>query len=211
MHCGGGQGEVVGEEALGPGEKVEVALQQANQAQPGTMTGTLIGVEAQTHQVGKDATVQVEVLNLWCADGIRSCKLSEVQRLRMDDTPPPPPPALTVRAWVARLVGAGVLVAVVATLPFSMRWAGPAFAVDYGLIVAMAVLAVSVLGWIGEISLAPVAQMGFGVVAVNVCQVHNVPFGFTLPIVAVASIPISLVLATFTLRLKGVSFAIATR
>ena len=39
---------------------------------------------------------------------------------------------------------------------------------------------------------------------------HNVPFGFTLPIVAVASIPISLVLATFTLRLKGVSFAIAT-
>ncbi|HMC05018.1 MAG TPA: branched-chain amino acid ABC transporter permease, partial [Actinomycetota bacterium] len=132
------------------------------------------------------------------------------QRLRMDDTPPPPPPALTVRAWVARLVGAGVLVAVVATLPFSMRWAGPAFAVDYGLIVAMAVLAVSVLGWIGEISLAPVAQMGFGVVAVNVCQVHNVPFGFTLPIVAVASIPISLVLATFTLRLKGVSFAIAT-
>src|SRR5260370_10652940 len=46
------------------------------------MTGTLNGVEAQTHQVGKDATVNVEVLNLWCADGIRSCKLSEVQRLR---------------------------------------------------------------------------------------------------------------------------------
>ena len=33
-------------------------------------------------QVGKDATVEVEVLNLWCADGVRSCKLSEVQRLR---------------------------------------------------------------------------------------------------------------------------------
>src|SRR5262249_14970872 len=64
------------------GEKVEVVLQQANQTQPGTMTGTLIGVETQTHQVGKDATVAVEVLNLWCADGIRSCKLSEVQRLR---------------------------------------------------------------------------------------------------------------------------------
>src|SRR6478672_6180417 len=64
------------------GEKVEVVLQQANQTQPGTMTGTLIGVEAQTHQVGKDATVQVEVLNLWCSDGIRSCKLSEVLRLR---------------------------------------------------------------------------------------------------------------------------------
>src|SRR5262249_16667210 len=64
------------------GEKVEVVLQQANQTQPGTMTGTLIGVETQTHQVGKDATVNVEVLNLWCSDGVRSCKLSEVQRLR---------------------------------------------------------------------------------------------------------------------------------
>jgi branched-chain amino acid transport system permease protein len=116
----------------------------------------------------------------------------------------------SVRAKVARLVGAGVLAAVLATLPFSMRWAGPAFAVDYGLIVAMAVLAVSVLGWIGELTLAPVAQMGFGVVAVNLCQVHNVPFGFTLPLVALSSVPISLVLATFTLRLKGVSFAIAT-
>src|SRR5579884_2589618 len=64
------------------GEKVEVALAQATQGQPGTMSGTLIGVETQTHQVGKDATVSVEVLNLWCADGVRSCKLSEVQRLR---------------------------------------------------------------------------------------------------------------------------------
>src|SRR5439155_21201033 len=64
------------------GEKVEVVLQQGNTTQPGTMTGTLIGVEAQTHQVGKDATVSVEILNLWCPDGIRSCKLSEVQRLR---------------------------------------------------------------------------------------------------------------------------------
>src|SRR5579884_2210926 len=64
------------------GEKVEVALAQAAQGQPGTMSGTLIGVETQTHQVGKDATVAVEVLNLWCADGVRSCKLAEVQRLR---------------------------------------------------------------------------------------------------------------------------------
>jgi ABC-type branched-subunit amino acid transport system permease subunit len=118
--------------------------------------------------------------------------------------------ALTTRARASRLVGAAVLAALLATLPFSMRWAGPAFAVDYGLIVAMAVLAVSVLGWIGEISMAPVAQMGFGVVAVNWCQVHGIPFGFTLPLVALASVPISLILATFTLRLKGVSFAIAT-
>ena len=39
------------------GEKVEVVLQQGNTTQPGTMTGTLIGIETQTHQVGKDATV----------------------------------------------------------------------------------------------------------------------------------------------------------
>ncbi|MDQ1489689.1 MAG: branched-chain amino acid transport system permease protein livM [Actinomycetota bacterium] len=119
-------------------------------------------------------------------------------------------PALTGRARLARLLGATVLAGLLATLPFSMHWAGPAFAVDYGLIVAMTVLSISVLGWIGEISLAPVAQMGFGVVAVNVCQVHHVPFGFTLPIVALSSLPISLLLAAFTLRLKGVSFAIAT-
>jgi len=117
---------------------------------------------------------------------------------------------LTRRAWLARLVGGALLAALLATLPFAMHWAGPAYAVDYGLIVAMTVLSISVLGWIGEISLAPVAQMGFGVVAVNVCQVHHIPFGFTLPLVALSSLPISLVLAAFTLRLKGVSFAIAT-
>ena len=33
-------------------------------------------------QVGKDATVEVELLNLWCADGLRSVKMSDVQRVR---------------------------------------------------------------------------------------------------------------------------------
>src|SRR5207244_10654092 len=41
-----------------------------------------IGIEKQKHAVGKDGTVEVECLNLWCADGLRSVKLSEVQRLR---------------------------------------------------------------------------------------------------------------------------------
>src|SRR4051795_3993018 len=63
------------------GEKVEVVLQQGA-AQPGTLTGSIIGIEKQKHQVGKDAVVEVECLNLWCADGLRSVKLSEVQRLR---------------------------------------------------------------------------------------------------------------------------------
>ncbi len=64
------------------GEKVEVVLQQANAAQPGTMTGSVMGVETQQQPAGKDALVNVEQLNMWCADGMRSVKLSEVQRVR---------------------------------------------------------------------------------------------------------------------------------
>ncbi len=63
------------------GEKVEVVLQQANSTQPGTMSGTVIGIEKQQIAAGKD-TVEVEMLNLWCADGMRSLKMPEVQRVR---------------------------------------------------------------------------------------------------------------------------------
>jgi hypothetical protein len=63
------------------GEKVEVVLQQSNAAQPGTMTGAVMGVEKQKVAVGKDA-VEVEQLNMWCADGMRSVKLADVQRVR---------------------------------------------------------------------------------------------------------------------------------
>ena len=62
------------------GEKVEVVLQQAA-AQPGSLTGSVVGIEKKTIQVGKDV-VEAECLNLWCADGMRSVKLSEVQRVR---------------------------------------------------------------------------------------------------------------------------------
>ncbi len=64
------------------GEKVEVILQQTNATQPGTLTGTVIGVETQHQPAGKDATVNVELLNLWCSDGMHSLKLSDVQRVR---------------------------------------------------------------------------------------------------------------------------------
>jgi hypothetical protein len=63
------------------GEKVEVTLQQANATQPGTLTGSIVGVEHKQQAIGKDV-VQVECLNLWCADGMRSLKLGEVQRVR---------------------------------------------------------------------------------------------------------------------------------
>src|SRR5205807_1974055 len=63
------------------GEKIEVVLQQANANQPGTMTGTVVGIEKQKIAVGKD-TIDCEMLNLWCADGLRSLKMPEVQRVR---------------------------------------------------------------------------------------------------------------------------------
>ncbi len=64
------------------GEKVEVTLQQGNAAQPGNVTGTIIGVEKQRQQVGKDSVVEVEMLNLWCAEGMRAVKLNDVLRVR---------------------------------------------------------------------------------------------------------------------------------
>src|SRR5205085_11696293 len=63
------------------GEKVEVTLQQTNATQPGTLTGSIVGVENKQVAVEKNV-VEVECLNLWCADGMRSLKLSEVQRVR---------------------------------------------------------------------------------------------------------------------------------
>jgi hypothetical protein len=62
------------------GEQVEVSLvNTANQ--PGSLTGKIIGVEQQAVP-SKEGTVSVSVLNLWCAEGVRAVKLTEVQRLR---------------------------------------------------------------------------------------------------------------------------------
>jgi hypothetical protein len=64
------------------GEKVEVVLNQTNATQPASMTGSVVGVEKQKLPAGKDAAVEVELLNMWCADGLRSAKLADVQRVR---------------------------------------------------------------------------------------------------------------------------------
>jgi hypothetical protein len=64
------------------GEKVEVTLQQSAASQPGTLTGAVLGTETQKQPVGKDAVADVPVLNLWCAEGLRAVKLSDVQRVR---------------------------------------------------------------------------------------------------------------------------------
>src|SRR5258708_945695 len=63
------------------GEKVEVVLQQGAAAQPGTVTGSILGVE-NVKVPSKEGPVDVEQLNLWCAEGLRSVKLADVQRLR---------------------------------------------------------------------------------------------------------------------------------
>src|SRR5262249_22402017 len=63
------------------GEKVEVVLQQGA-TQPGTLTGSVVGVEHKKQAVGKEGA-EVECLTLWCADGRRSVRLSEGQRGRV--------------------------------------------------------------------------------------------------------------------------------
>jgi hypothetical protein len=63
------------------GEKVEVTLLNAAAGAPATLSGTIVGLEKQKQAAGQ-TSIEVSVLNLWCADGLRSLKLAEVQRLR---------------------------------------------------------------------------------------------------------------------------------
>jgi hypothetical protein len=62
------------------GEKIEVTL-AATSTQPGTFTGTIVSVEVQRHQIN-DQAVDMELLNLLTADGIRSLPMRDVQKLR---------------------------------------------------------------------------------------------------------------------------------
>jgi hypothetical protein len=64
------------------GEKVEVVLQQTVTTQPGTLTGSIIGIERQKQAAGKEGAIEVEQVNLWCAEGMRAVKLGDVQRIR---------------------------------------------------------------------------------------------------------------------------------
>src|SRR5262245_11125366 len=63
------------------GEKAEIVLNQTVTNQPGTVSGSIMGIEKQRQQI-KDAFTETEVLNMWCAEGVRSVKLGDVQRLR---------------------------------------------------------------------------------------------------------------------------------
>jgi hypothetical protein len=64
------------------GEKIEVTLQQGSAAQPGTMTGVIVGMESQHQPHGQGAVIEIEMLNILCSEGMRSVPLSQVQRVR---------------------------------------------------------------------------------------------------------------------------------
>src|SRR6476469_4757089 len=55
------------------GERVDVVLTPGAANQPGKLSGVIVGVEKQKVAQGP-ATVDVEVLNMWCAEGLRSVK-----------------------------------------------------------------------------------------------------------------------------------------
>jgi hypothetical protein len=63
------------------GEQVEATLINTA-SQPGSLTGKIMGVEQQLQPTKDGPPTSVNVLNLWCAEGVRAVKMSEVQRLR---------------------------------------------------------------------------------------------------------------------------------
>jgi hypothetical protein len=66
------------------GEKVELTLIANTTGLPGTITGTIIGMES-AHRLptpSSAATVDMEIVNLNCAEGIRNVPINQIQRLR---------------------------------------------------------------------------------------------------------------------------------
>ena len=64
------------------GEKVEVTMQQTAVNQPGTVTGVIMGMESQMQPNGPTTLHEVHLLNLVCAEGVRSLNLHDIQRIR---------------------------------------------------------------------------------------------------------------------------------
>ncbi|VTS02981.1 Uncharacterized protein OS=Pirellula staleyi (strain ATCC 27377 / DSM 6068 / ICPB 4128) GN=Psta_3290 PE=4 SV=1: DUF4139 [Gemmata massiliana] len=66
------------------GERIEVAVSATAANQPGKLTGTIVGIEKQKIPVGTQTT-DAEVLNMWCAEGMRAIKMSDIQSLRFSN------------------------------------------------------------------------------------------------------------------------------
>ncbi len=66
------------------GEKVELTLVANNTGLPGTLSGTIIGMES-AHRLPTPtatATAEMEFVNLMCAEGLRTVPINQIQRLR---------------------------------------------------------------------------------------------------------------------------------
>ncbi|MBA4192860.1 MAG: DUF4139 domain-containing protein, partial [Planctomycetaceae bacterium] len=66
------------------GERIEVVTTPGAANQPGKLSGVIVGVETQKVPAGT-TTVDAQVLNMWCAEGLRAVKMSEVQQLRFSN------------------------------------------------------------------------------------------------------------------------------
>jgi hypothetical protein len=66
------------------GERIEVQVSPTAQNQPGKLQGTIVGVEKAKVASG-NTTIDAEVLNMWCAEGMRAIKMSDVQALRFSN------------------------------------------------------------------------------------------------------------------------------
>jgi hypothetical protein len=66
------------------GERVEVVLTPGATNQPGKLNGVIVGVESQKVPAGT-TTVDATFLNMWCVEGLRAVKLSDVQQLRFSN------------------------------------------------------------------------------------------------------------------------------
>lgn len=66
------------------GEKVELTLVANNSGLPGTISGTIIGMESANRlpTPSSAATVDMEIVNLNCAEGLRNVPINQIQRLR---------------------------------------------------------------------------------------------------------------------------------
>jgi hypothetical protein len=66
------------------GERIEVVLNPGAANQPGKLSGVIVGVEPQKVAVG-NSSIDAEFLNMWCAEGLRSVKMSDVQQLKFSN------------------------------------------------------------------------------------------------------------------------------
>ncbi|MBP3959115.1 DUF4139 domain-containing protein [Gemmata sp. G18] len=66
------------------GERIEVAVSAAAVNQPGKLTGTIVGVEKQKVPAGTQ-TLDADVLNMWCAEGMRAIRMTDIQSLRFSN------------------------------------------------------------------------------------------------------------------------------